>query len=123
MNRSKNTMRLWRMTRALCCVCFALFLCCVSARAASGISFQDYFTNREVSTASSDRVDGSNVGATREPNEPNHGGKPGAHSIWISWVAPTNGVATFWTDGSAIDTLLSAYSLPIGETTIDKLLE
>jgi hypothetical protein len=51
----------------------------------------------------------SNVGATQEAGEPNHDGKVGGSSVWISWVAPAQGIATFSTSGSSIDTLLAAY--------------
>jgi uncharacterized repeat protein (TIGR01451 family) len=53
---------------------------------------------------------GSNVGANKENNEPNHAGKPGGKSVWITWQAPTNGVVTFSTAGSAFDTLLAVYT-------------
>jgi len=51
----------------------------------------------------------SNVGATQEAGEPNHAGKVGGSAVWISWVAPAQGIATFSTSGSSIDTLLAAY--------------
>jgi hypothetical protein len=36
---------------------------------------------------------GSNVGATKEPGEPNHGGQAGGASVWWTWVAPASGTA------------------------------
>ncbi len=51
----------------------------------------------------------TNHTATVEAGEPKHGGKSGGHSLWISWVAPTNGVVRFQTEASGFDTLLSAY--------------
>ena len=91
------------------------------ARAAS---LQDRFADRELITANSGNINGSNVGAGVEPGEPRHGGKPGGHSVWISWLAPADGVATFRTEGSDIDTLLSAYYFgQPADTTIDKLKE
>ena len=51
---------------------------------------------------------GSNVSATRQPGEPQHG-KKGFHSVWFRWKAPNNGVVTFKTAGSTFDTLLAAY--------------
>ena len=88
-----------------------------------GADLQDYFTNRETITATSGKINGDNSAATLEPGEPRHGGKTGGHSMWISWVAPTNGVAKFETEGSRFDTLLSAYYFAsTNDTTFDKLL-
>src|SRR5262249_52465046 len=42
--------------------------------------------------------------------EPNHVGKLGGASVWLSWVAPADGIATFNTRGSAFDTLLAIYT-------------
>jgi len=93
------------------------------AQAASP-QFTDNFADRQLLTQDSGQLDGSNVGATRELNEPNHGGKPGQHSVWISWLAPADGIATFRTDGSTFDTLLSAYYFnSTNDTTLDKLRE
>src|SRR3954469_1203446 len=87
-------------------------------------SFQDMFTNRETVTATSGRLDGDNSAASVELNEPRHGGKAGGHSLWISWVAPADGVATFVTDNNNFDTLLSAYYFnTTNDTTLDKLHE
>ena len=86
-------------------------------------ALQDYFTNRiSYSTVAGDFTV-SNVGATMETNEPNHGGKPGGHSLWISWTAPTNGVVRFKTQSSGFDTLLGTYRfVSTNDTTLDKLL-
>jgi hypothetical protein len=82
------------------------------------------FADREVITDDTGRLDGSNAGATRELGEPNHGGKQGGRSVWISWLAPADGIATFSTDGSTFDTLLSAYRFNSpADTTIDRLRE
>ena len=79
------------------------------ASVARGQSLQDFFANRETITSSSGQLERSNLDATVETGEPNHGGKPGGHSLWISWIAPTNGVIRFKTETSGFDTLLSAY--------------
>jgi subtilisin-like proprotein convertase family protein len=55
-------------------------------------------------------VRGSNLGATKEAGEPNHGGNAGGASIWYGWTAPISGVATFNTVGSTFNTLLSVYT-------------
>ena len=79
------------------------------ASVARGQSLQDLFANRETITSTGGQIEQSNTNATVEPGEPNHGGKPGGHSLWISWVAPTNGIIRFKTETSDFDTLLSAY--------------
>lgn len=54
---------------------------------------------------------GNNATATTErPAETNHVGKPGGHSLWLRWIAPAKGIATFSTRGSSFDTLLAVYT-------------
>ena len=97
--------------------------CLLFAAHCRAANFQDMFTNRETILTLSGQLDGNNSTATLEPGEPNHGGKPGGHSLWISWVAPTNGVARFQTEGSGFDTLLAAYYFAsTNDSTFDKLL-
>ena len=72
-------------------------------------TLQDNFTNRLTLTSAAGQINQNNATATVEPNEPKHGGKIGGHSLWISWVAPTNGVIRFKTETSGFDTLISAY--------------
>lgn len=79
------------------------------AATAPGQTLEDFFTNRLVLTATSGQLRQSNHTATVEAGEPKHGGKVGGHSLWISWIAPTNGVVEFETKASGFDTLLSAY--------------
>ncbi len=76
---------------------------------ANGQTLQDFFTNRETILSVNGQIERSNSNATFEAGEPQHGGKPGGHSLWISWIAPTNGVVQFKTETSRFDTLLSAY--------------
>jgi hypothetical protein len=52
----------------------------------------------------------SNVLATAEPGEPTPANKPGGASVWVSWMAPSTGIATFSTTGSGFDTLLGVYT-------------
>jgi len=40
----------------------------------------------------------SNVGATKEPGEPDHLGNPGGSSVWYSWTAPASGRVTLTTN-------------------------
>ena len=83
-----------------------------------GQSLQDLFINRETLLTATGLLEQSNDTATLEPGEPRHGGKVGGHSLWISWIAPTNGVVEFETEASGFDTLLSAYAFttPAGST-------
>jgi hypothetical protein len=55
-------------------------------------------------------VAGSNLGATREALEPNHGGVSGGKSVWWSWTAPANGRLVVATAGSSYDTVLAVYT-------------
>ncbi len=101
--------------------CLLAFGCAVTV--SRGAVLQDAFTNRETITAVSGQINADNSAATVEPVEPKHGGKTGGRSLWISWIAPTNGVATFKTEGSGFDTLLAAYYFgSTNDTTFDKLL-
>jgi hypothetical protein len=52
---------------------------------------------------------GSNRCATRQNNEPAHGGATAAKSIWYRWVPNYTGDATITTIGSTFDTVLAAY--------------
>lgn len=72
------------------------------------------FTNRTRIATSSGLIAGSNVGATRQTNEPNHAGKNGGRSVWYVWQAPVTGIAVFRTSGSQFDTLLAVYSGTLG---------
>ncbi len=52
----------------------------------------------------------SNVGATKETSEPNHGSNAGGASVWYSWTAPANSQVVLDTAGSDFDTLLAVYT-------------
>jgi hypothetical protein len=55
----------------------------------------DNFADRISVTGESVEMSGSNVGATKEPNEPDHFTSffqdAGGHSIWWTWTAPSSG--------------------------------
>jgi hypothetical protein len=53
---------------------------------------------------------GTTALATKQPGEPDHAGNAGGHSIWYAWTASSSGPITFFTQGSAFDTLLAAYT-------------
>jgi hypothetical protein len=52
----------------------------------------------------------TNVGATKEPGEPNHAGNAGGASLWYEWYALATGPVRVDTDGSNFDTLLAVYT-------------
>lgn len=70
------------------------------------------FANAQTINGCTGNVNGTNVGANRETNEPSHSpdGNPGRGSIWYRWQAPGNGSVTMTTAGSAFDTLLAVYT-------------
>jgi len=70
----------------------------------------DMFANRVAITGATTTVTGSNVGATREPGEPDHGWNAGGASVWWSWTAPFDGFARISTAGSSFDTTLGVYT-------------
>ena len=82
----------------------------------------DDFGNATVISGRSGAKNGTNVGATAEPDEPESCGGSSAqftcfnwhHSawqtVWYVWTAPVTGVVTFDTCTSARETVLAAYS-------------
>lgn len=53
---------------------------------------------------------GTNIGATKEAGEPDHGGNAGGKSVWWVWTAPVSSQVTITTAGSNYDTLLGVYT-------------
>jgi hypothetical protein len=53
---------------------------------------------------------GTNVAATKEPDEPNHADNVGGQSVWWRFAAPVSGPVTVRTCGSNFDTLLAVYT-------------
>ena len=70
----------------------------------------DTFADAALITGVSGSLAGSTVNASREANEPTHGGYGGSASIWYSWTAPSDGTLALSTQGSSFDTLLGAYT-------------
>lgn len=77
---------------------------------AGGSGNNDNFANAQALSGQTGAVTGSNVGATKEPGEPNHHGNPGGASVWYTWQAPTSGTVVITTAGSPFDTLLAVYT-------------
>ena len=70
----------------------------------------DAFADAALITGATGSLAGSTVNASREANEPTHGGYGGSASIWYRWTAPSDGTLALSTQGSSYDTLLGAYS-------------
>jgi kumamolisin len=70
----------------------------------------DDFANSIPLAGTTVHVTGANVGATKEPGEPDIAGNPGGASVWWSWTAPSTGVFAVSTQGSSFDTLLGVYT-------------
>ncbi len=70
----------------------------------------DNFADAAVITGVSGQAAASNVGATKEPGEPDHAGCSGGNSVWWTWTAPETGYFSFDTHGSSFDTLLGVYA-------------
>src|SRR6201988_5280703 len=72
----------------------------------------DNFASAEVVVGCLGTIVGTNVGATREPLEPNHAPDNGGgnRSVWYRWQAPATSSVTFTTAGSSYDTVLAVYT-------------
>ena len=73
----------------------------------------DDFAARNSLDGASGSTASSNVGATKEPGEPDHAGDPGGHSVWWTWSAPASGPVTFDVSRSGFDAVVAVY---IGST-------
>lgn len=85
--------------------------------------FVDAFALRTEVTALQGRLTGSNVGATIEVDEPRHGGKSPAKSVWITFVSPATGLMSLEVDGQDFDVLLGVYRVKAGQPALLKNLE
>ncbi|MGA3171626.1 MAG: immunoglobulin domain-containing protein [Chthoniobacteraceae bacterium] len=70
----------------------------------------DDFANSTPLAGATVHVTGANVGATREPGEPEIEGNPGGASVWWNWTPPVTGVYAVSTLGSNFDTLLAVFT-------------
>ena len=53
---------------------------------------------------------GTNVGATKEPGEPNHWANTGSSSVWWTWTAPSSGLFIFKTNLSSFRAITAIYT-------------
>ena len=74
------------------------------------IPANDNFTNRFVIAGSAASLLADNTYASKETGETNHAANVGGHSIWWSWIAPSNGIVAVKAIGSAFQPLLAAYT-------------
>ncbi len=78
----------------------------------------DLFSNRAPLAGTAFAATSNSALATKEPGEPNHHGRPGGKSVWWTWTAPSHGLLTVQTGGSAFDTVLAVYTgAPVGGLT------
>lgn len=74
--------------------------------------FSDAFAGERNALEAGEAVGtGDNTGAEAqlETDEPPHGGIRSSHSLWLTWRAPEDGIATLHTQGSNFDTVLAVY--------------
>jgi hypothetical protein len=78
----------------------------------------NFASAQQLSSSTSERVTGTNAGATKEAGEPSHSpdGNPGGKSVWYRWQAPASGTTTLSTGNiglgaaSDFDTVLGVYT-------------
>ncbi|MEW6159247.1 MAG: redoxin domain-containing protein [Verrucomicrobiota bacterium] len=70
----------------------------------------DLFANRLEVTGERITAAGTNVGARKEPGEPDHDQLRGGRSVWWSWTAPFTVRVNISTEGSDFDTILAIYT-------------
>jgi len=78
--------------------------------AAVSLPFADNFADRGEITDTAGRVTTSNSGATREIGEPKHADSRTLATIWVSWVAPADGILNLNTRNSDFQTVIGLYA-------------
>jgi hypothetical protein len=69
----------------------------------------DNFADRLTLAGTNLTLTATNVGASKEPGEPNHWSRFGSSSVWWTWHAPAAGQVVISTEGSSFDTVIAAY--------------
>ena len=82
----------------------------VAEVAASTLPFADNFANRGLINSVLGFGLATSVGATKETGEPQPCNPKVGKSVWLTWVAPADGIAVFDTTGSTFDTVLGVYT-------------
>src|SRR3954462_9309390 len=70
----------------------------------------DNFSASTILTGPAGVVTSSNLGATKEPGEPDIAGNAGGSSVWFTWISPISDAVSFSTLGSDFDTILGVYT-------------
>ena len=78
--------------------------------AVPALPFADDFANRGVITTAIGTGGGNSYDATKDHADPKPFHGPLNGSVWLTWIAPDTGVATFNTIGSDFDTVLGIYT-------------
>ena len=86
---------------------FFIGLCFVNVALAAPVN--DNYANAIAVSGSSGSLMTSNVGATKEPGEPNVGLDRGGASVWYKWTSPGTGVLKVDTGNTAINMLVGIY--------------
>jgi hypothetical protein len=88
---------------------FGLLLLPAAAMAAPPLN--DYFEDRQVLTGTLPIAEtGTNLEATKEPEEPTLGYVTATHSVWYEWEATVSGFVTVNTCGSFINPIIGVYT-------------
>ena len=74
------------------------------------LPFADNFADRGVIAGASGELSNDNTLATRERGEPRHDDTPSKTSVWVSWVAPQDGMLTLQAASSGFQTVLGVYA-------------
>src|SRR4028118_491805 len=91
---------------------FLIFICGTTVFAAPA---NDNYQNAVLTTLSAPLIElpGSNIGATKQPGEPEHANNPGGKSVWYKIVVQETTVVKIWIDNSTagdnLNTLLAVY--------------
>jgi hypothetical protein len=95
---------------ALAAAAIALMVSVATAQAAPPAN-DDYANASVIAGKLPVQVDGTDVDATKEAGEPDHGGDSGGTSVWYSWTAAATGPVQIHTcNGPTLDTLLGVYT-------------
>jgi Ca2+-binding RTX toxin-like protein len=73
-------------------------------------SNDDFAAARTLSSELTGTTTSTNIGATKQPGEPNHAGDPGGHSVWFRWTAQVTGNESFTTEFSDFDSVIAVYT-------------
>ena len=71
----------------------------------------DLFGDADTLTGTSGSLTATNTTATKEFNEQAHGFNQGGHSLWWTFIPPSDGILVLSTEGSNFDTLMGLYTV------------